>query len=73
MARGRDKFQKFKPVISFIVRFYSLFPRSMQTKALIRHRKQTGNLGLVIRYALLKKSSKTCWRQCFNTARCLFI
>lgn len=58
MARGRDKFQKFKPVISFIVRFYSLFPRSMQTKALIRHRKQTGNLGLVIRYALLKNLAK---------------
>ncbi len=58
MSRGRDKFQKFKPVINCICKLYSLFPRSVQTKALIRHRKQTGNLGLVIRYALLKNLAK---------------
>lgn len=58
MARGRDKFKKFKPVINCISKVYSLFPKSMQTKALIRHRKQTGNMGLVIRYALLKNLAK---------------
>lgn len=54
MARGRDKFKKFKPVINFISKAYSLLPLNMQKKALVRHRKQTGNIGLVIRYALLK-------------------
>ena len=58
MARGRDKFRKFKPVINCISKVYALFPKSMQTKVLVRHRKQTGNLGLVIRYALLKNLAK---------------
>lgn len=58
MARGRDTFKRFKPVISLIGKFYSIFPRSMQTRAFVRHRKQTGNLELAIRYALLKNLAK---------------
>lgn len=58
MARGRDKFKKFKPVINLVSKCYSIFPRNIQMKALIRHRGQTGNMGLVIRYALLKNLAK---------------
>lgn len=59
MVRGRDKFNKYKSVIYLISRFYSVFPKRIQSKALIRHRKTTGNSGLVIRYALLKNLAKS--------------
>ena len=56
--RGREKFKKFKLIIVVICKFYSIFPKKLQNRALIRHRKQTGNIGLVIRYALLKNMAK---------------
>lgn len=45
-------------MISLICKFYSIFPKGIQTKVLVRHRKQTGNMGLVIRYALLRNLAK---------------
>ena len=59
MIRGRDKFNKYKSAISFISKFYSIFPKKMQMKALIHHRKKVGIWGLVIRYALLKNLAKS--------------
>lgn len=56
--RGRDKFEKFKPWINLLVKFYSLFPRSLRNKKMETLRKYTGNIALVKRYALLKTLAK---------------
>lgn len=58
MERGREKFQKFKPLILIISKFFSLFSKKWQEKAFVRCRKKTGSSGLVIRYALLKNLAK---------------
>lgn len=54
MARGRDKFKKYRSLIRCIETFYGLFPRSLQMKMLLGLRKKPGTLGLVLRYALLR-------------------
>lgn len=59
MSRGRDKFKKFKPVINLLVKLYSLFPRKVQNYLLVKHRKTTGYIGMVVRYALLKNLAKS--------------
>ena len=59
MVRGRDKFNKYKYVIYLISKLYSIFPKKMQNRALINHRKSTGNLGIAVRYALLRNLAKS--------------
>ena len=54
MARGRDKFKKYKLFILFLVKFYSIFPKKILNMLFIYHRKTNGKIGLVIRYAILK-------------------
>ena len=58
MKRGRDKFKRYKWIIKLITGFYSIFPKPVIKKLLVLHRKQTGKLGLVIRYSLLKNIAK---------------
>ena len=58
--RGRDTFQKYKPLIMALATFFKLFPKSFRTKLLVTFRKTTGNKGLAIRYALLKTLAKSC-------------
>lgn len=59
MSRGRDKFNKAKGIINHIVRFYSIFPAKLRTRWFVRHRNTNGNIGIVIRYALLKTLAKS--------------
>lgn len=59
MARGRDKFNKYKKIILLISKFYSFFPKKTLKKLLVKNRKKTGNYGLVIRYCLLKNLAKS--------------
>ena len=59
MLRGRDKFNKAKGIINHIVRFYSIFPTKLRTRWFVRHRNTNGNIGIVIRYALLKTLAKS--------------
>ncbi len=54
MKRGREKFNNFRFFINIITIFYGLFPKRFQKWLLIFHRKTSGYVGLVIRYALLK-------------------
>ena len=54
MARGRDKFRKYRHIIRCIEKFYSFFPRALQHRMFQSLRKKTGTLGLVLRYALLR-------------------
>lgn len=58
--RGRDKFNKFKPLINLLVGLYSVFPRKAR-KILFEHYRMTKGLkGLVLRYALLKSIALKC-------------
>jgi acetyltransferase-like isoleucine patch superfamily enzyme len=54
MERGRDKFNRFKPTINILVKFYSLFPRGIRVKFFEYFRMTKGKKGLLIRYVLLK-------------------
>ncbi len=58
--RGRDAFQKYKPLILGMAKFFMLFPKSFRIKLLVFFRKTTGRKGLALRYALLKTVAKTC-------------
>lgn len=56
--RGRDVFQKIKPLINLLVRYYSVFPRGLRVRKMERLRKKTGKIALLKRYALLKTLAK---------------
>lgn len=58
--RERDKFNKAKKIINIISKLYSLLPYSIRLKLFDFHRTTRGNIGLVIRYALLKSTAKSC-------------
>ena len=58
--RGREKFQKFKPLILGVATALKLFPKSVRIKMLQVFQRTKGNKGLVIRYALLKNLAKSC-------------
>ncbi len=51
--RGRDKFLKYKKIITIFCKLYSIFSDKTKEKLLIKHRNTTGNLGFLIRYCLL--------------------
>lgn len=58
--RGRDKFNKYKNLILFIIKIFSLFPYSMRTTLFDFFRMTNGSKGLVIRYILFKTLAKDC-------------
>lgn len=58
--RGRDKFNKFAKLISFLYRFYSLFPQKVREMLFEHYRMTKGIKGLVVRYALLKTLAVNC-------------
>ena len=47
MTRGRDKFNKFKPVISVLVKICSMFPKKMRIKLFEHFRMTKGIKGLI--------------------------
>jgi acetyltransferase-like isoleucine patch superfamily enzyme len=57
---GRDKFKKFKGIISFLTAFFSLFPTFILTFLFTFFRNKNGKSGLLIRYILLRNLSKSC-------------
>lgn len=59
-GRGRDAFQKFKPLILGLATVLKVLPNSVRSKMLVRFRRTTGYKGLVIRYALLKTLAGSC-------------
>ncbi len=60
MARGRDKFSRYKKLINFISRLYKLLPYKSRLKNFVKSRNKTGLLGIAKRYALLKTVCKSC-------------
>lgn len=59
MARGREQFDKYRFLISALIRAYSLFPKKFQKYLLTRYRKTTGLKGMAVRYALVKNLAKS--------------
>lgn len=55
---GRDLFNKFRSQIYAISCFYAIFPKKVRVKLLILHRNTRGNVGLVLRYSILRSLSK---------------
>ena len=58
MKRGRDKFNKFRIIINFWIRFCYLFPRIVRLKLFEHYRMTNGNKGILIRFILLKTLAK---------------
>lgn len=58
--RGRDKFEKVKPFLSFLSAVYKVFPLKLRKWLFIQHRNTKGLIGIAIRYALLKTISPKC-------------
>jgi acetyltransferase-like isoleucine patch superfamily enzyme len=60
MSRGRDKFNKYKSLINMLVKVCMLLPNSSRHKLFLFFRMTNGNIGLLIRYILLKSIAKKC-------------
>lgn len=58
--RGREQFSKYKSLLNFMTRFYSLFPQKIRVSLFEMHRYTRGRIGLAIRYALLKSVASSC-------------
>ena len=59
-SKGREKFQKAKPLILFLSKLYQCFPKRIRIKLLEHYREKKGIKGLVLRYALLKTIAEYC-------------
>lgn len=58
--RGRDIFQKGKPLLLAAAQFFRLFPMQVRVKLFEHYRGMKGTKGMAIRYALLKSIAKCC-------------
>jgi hypothetical protein len=59
---GRKKFKKNKLTINFFVKLISILGVRMNYKLLLFFRNTTGNIGILIRYVLVKNLAKKYWR-----------
>ena len=59
-TRGRDKFQKLKPVFNVLSKMVKVFPKKMRIKMLTNRKKGEGLFWVGIRYVLLKSVAKSC-------------
>ena len=60
MIRGRDTFNKFKPIINFLTLMCGFLPFGLRVVMLDHFRMVQGNLGLLSRYVLLQTIAKKC-------------
>jgi acetyltransferase-like isoleucine patch superfamily enzyme len=60
MTRGRDKFNKYKPIITKLVKACKIVPSSIRHKLFVLFRMTKGNKGILIRYILLKTLAEKC-------------
>lgn len=57
--RGRDLFNKFKPIIHMLVKLCNVLPKGIRKKLFEHYRMTKGKKGLLIRYILLKTLGKS--------------
>ena len=58
IERGRDKFRKFKPMLNILSSFFRIFPSKLRKKLLVHYRMKKGNIGIALRYSVLKTLCK---------------
>lgn len=58
--RGRDLFEKFKPIMNILVNIISVFPAAINYRVFVMIRNVNGKLGLGLRYIYLKALCKDC-------------
>lgn len=58
--RGRDKFQKYRKIIFFMVKIVSFLPNKTRLVFFNHFRNYNGGLGLVVRYVLFNSLSSKC-------------
>ncbi len=56
--RGRELFEKYKPLINALTKVYSILSYKLLNKKMARLRKKSGNLALANRYCILKALAK---------------
>ncbi len=59
-SRGRDKFNKFKPIIIMLSKSCILLPKRLRIILFEHYRMTRGIIGLVLRYVLLKSVALQC-------------
>ncbi len=57
---GREKFQKFRVFVAILIKVNSFFPRSFNRYLFSFFRNTIGQIGLLIRYVLVKNLSESC-------------
>lgn len=60
LLRGRQMYQRAKPLLMILYRFFLLLPRTMRVRMFMSSRGINGKLGIGIRYALIKSIAKAC-------------
>lgn len=60
MNRGRDKYNKLLPIIKLLIKLFSILPRKLTIKFFNSSRLIRGNLGLLLRFVLIKNIAKNC-------------
>lgn len=58
IIRGRDKFKKYRKAINLLCKYYSIYPKIILRRKLIKARKSTGVSGIIKRYCILKCIAK---------------
>lgn len=58
MVRGREQFEKYKPLIIFLTNCFGLLPRPIRLKWFEQVRMVKGKIGIALRYILLKTLAK---------------
>lgn len=58
MKRGREKFDRVKPIINILVDIFRLLPRRIRVIFFERSRNVKGQMGILIRYILLKSIAR---------------
>lgn len=58
--RGRDIFNKYKPILLFLSKLIKIFPLKLRVKFFVHCRHKTGLVGIGKRYILLKSIAKKC-------------
>lgn len=60
MSRGRDKFNRYKPIITMLIKICRILPVNIRHRLFIFFRMTKGNVGLLLRYILLKSIANKC-------------
>ena len=56
---GRDKFNKHKKMINWIVQFFAIFSKKFRKKLFDFYKNSNSTVGVLVRYCIIKTLAKT--------------